>query len=290
MLSVLERLLGTAASPLPSIRVERQGATETVFTLPPTQRPDLPSVIAFALPKSGSTLLDRVLRDLCKSSGATYVSIMGELFRAGLLSADAPGHTSEVFLPGGYCYGGFRDFPSTFEIPILAESKPVLLVRDPRDMLVSHYYSMRDSHAELKPRSDKSRAAVETREMARSLEIDDYVRQITPAYRQFMADYRTRLCEPFDVKIYRYEDVIYRKAEWVADLARHFGWEVGQEITGSIAAKHDTIPEREDVKSHVRQVHPGNFRKKLKPETVEYLDDYLEEEMAFLGYGATTDG
>jgi hypothetical protein len=82
----------------------------------------------------------------------------------------------------------------------------------------------------------------------------------------------------------RYEDVIYDKENWVADLVDHFRWGVPSKAICSIAARHDVIPASEDESKHVRQVHPGNFRKHLKPETITYLNDAFAEEMGYFGY------
>ena len=71
---------------------------------------------------------------------------MGEFFNLGIRAPQAPASTSRIFLDRGYCYGGFRFLPESFEIPILGQVKSLLLVRDPRDMLVSHYFSTRSSH------------------------------------------------------------------------------------------------------------------------------------------------
>jgi hypothetical protein len=32
-------------------------------------------------------------------------------------------------------------------------------------------------------------------------------------------------------------------------------------------------------------VHPGNYKKKLKPEAIRWIEDALGEQMAFFGYG-----
>lgn len=271
---------------LPSIVFDDGGQERVLFTLPPTKRPDLPSALVFAMPKSGSVLLDGIMRQLSDHVGVTYVSIMQEYFTIGLPDASMPAETARIFLPQGYCYGGFRYFPRRFEIPILSQTRPVLLVRDPRDMVVSHYYSMRDSHPEPGKVLTTVKANMSMRDLARALDIDEYVKRAAQTFRTFLTHYRSILCANHDVRIYRYEDVIYEKADWVADIAAHFDWKVPRQKTDWIAAQHDVIPTEEVETQHIRQVHPGNYRKKLKPETIAWLDDFFKDEMAFFGYTA----
>lgn len=269
---------------LPSIVFNDDGKQRVLFTLPPTRRPDRPSALVFAMPKSGSTLLDRIMRRLSRHVGLRYVSVMGTFFKLGVPDKDMPAETSRIFLPHGYCYGGFRYLPG-FDIPILGAARSVLLVRDPRDMLVSHYYSMRESHVEPGRSLKSTSLTLPQRETARSVDIDDYVKgPVAEHFRTCLTRYRTMLCASYDVKLYRYEDVIYDKANWVADLANHFGWEIPRWRTDSIARRFDIIPRHEETAEHIRQVHPGNYRKKLAPETVAWLNGFLREEMEYFGY------
>ncbi|CFX55972.1 protein of unknown function [Candidatus Filomicrobium marinum] len=271
---------------LPSVEFDDGGERRVLFTLPPTDRSDLPSALVFAMPKSGSVLLDGIMRKLSASAGVTYVSIMQEYFAIGLPDKNMPADTSAIFLPRGYCYGGFRYFPRRFDIPILKQSRPVLLVRDPRDMLVSHYFSMRDSHPEPGKVLKSVNANMSMRDLARALEIDDYVKRAAETFRAFLMNYRILLCGVCETRMYRYEDVIYQKPDWVAGLAAHFGWDISRDVVDAIAAQHDVIPSDEVDTRHIRQVHPGNYIKKLRPETIRWLDDYFKEEMAFFGYKA----
>ncbi|ODA68659.1 Sulfotransferase domain protein [Methyloligella halotolerans] len=276
----------------PSVIVDDAGEDRVVFSLPPTRRPDFTSVTAFALNKSGSVLLNHILRDLCAYLDVPFVAISEEFFKAGVKLQEAPPSTSDIFLEKGYCYGGFRRWPTSFAIPILATSRPVLLVRDPRDRLVSNYYSMRESHSQPGKNGVLKSAKTELskRNLAKSLDIDDYVREVAPLFLEQLELYRDELCARHDVKIYRYEDVIYDKPSWVADLARHFGWDIPGDVLRQIAARNDVIPDEEQTGKHVRQVHPGNFERKLQPPTIDYLTGYFQNVMADFGYDLSLRG
>ncbi len=265
------------------IRYMDCGEEKVIYTLPKTGREDLPSVLAFAMPKSGSVLLDRLLRDLTASMKMPYISIMEEFFKLGIPDNLFPDETSVIFKPNGYCYGGFRYLPKSFEIPIIPDVKKILLIRDPRDMLVSHYFSMLKSHPERGKKLQSSDTRMKSRDLALETPIDDYVLRMKKRFKIFLDHYQ-HLCETDDVKVYRYEDIIYEKAAWVDDICRYFDWTIEPSVQEKIAKRHDVIPKAEDDSQHVRQVHPGNYAKKLKPDTIEELSDYFADCMTFYGY------
>jgi hypothetical protein len=87
------------------------------------------------------------------------------------------------------------------------------------------------------------------------------------------------------VKVFRYEDVIYAKRKWAADICAHYGWDVSAQSLDEAVAEIDVFPDAERPADHVRQVHPGNYKKKLKPGTIRWIEDALDDQMAFFGYG-----
>ncbi len=282
MLNYLQNALGRHSSQ-PQIHYVDCGVDKVVYTLPKSRREDLPSVLAFAMPKSGSVLLDRMLREVCAELKLSYVSIMEEFFRLGIPDNLFPADTANIFVGQGYCYGGFRYLPKSFEIPIIGEAKKILLVRDPRDMLVSHYFSMLKSHPERGKALQSSEQKMKSRELAQELAIDDYALRMAKRFLIFLQHYQ-HLCETEQVKVYRYEDVIYRKADWLSDICAFFDWPVAASACATIAARHDVIPSAEDEANHIRQVHPGNYKKKLQPATIEQLDAEFAATMQFFGY------
>ena len=293
---------------LPKVRYDDAGTERVVFTLPPTDAPERDSILIFALPKSGSVLLNAIMRDLSSEVGLRYVSIMREYFVLGIPDELHPADTAGIFLPKGYCYGGFRNMPG-FQIPVLPIVKKILLVRDPRDMLVSHYYSMLNSHPSRGAALATSRPDISVNQLAKQVSIDEYVRQIAPAYRKYFEGYKA-LCTDYSfdaflpssgyswfsrlatklkdrerrIRVYRYEDVIYVKERWIRDICDWFGILVSRQFKVKLAQKHDKLPPIERVDKHIRQVHPGNYHSKLSPDTVVFLNKYFFDDMKFFGY------
>lgn len=225
-------------------------------------------------------MLSSLMGQLCAEIGVLQVFVAGEFFRCGIKHDDAPPQTSEIFLDMGYCYGS-PILPTTYDIPILGKVKAILLVRDPRDMLVSLYYSMRESH----PTPGQAiKVLGGARALAHRSSLDDCALTWAGGYAKTMRDYHEKLARSPLTKVFRYEDVVYDKATWVADICDHFEWDVPAETQRAIAKSADVFPDQERPDQHVRQVHPGNCKKKLAPDTIARLDDMLGPEMALFGY------
>jgi hypothetical protein len=263
----------------PSIKQTIAGEERVLYTLPPTVSPHVESVLYFTIPKAGTVLLSKFMGELAYGMGLPCIFVEGELFKLGIRRENAPASTENVFLDKGYCYGA-AEMPTAYAIPILGRAKTILMVRDPRDMLVSLYYSVRYSH--IAP-GDAGKILNEWRSDAERHSVDEYALLAAFDYAERMRSYRDLSASPL-TKVFRYEDVIYNKAEWVADICNHFGWDVPRERQREIAASGDVFPDKENCEKHVRQVHPGNYKIKLKPKTISTLDDILAADMALFGY------
>lgn len=244
--------------------------------------PDAPSCLLFAFPKSGSVLLNNIFFNLCSHSGRAWVNIPGYAFSRGLYRALGP-DVAGVFEPTGYCYSGWREYPEDYEIPIITNCKSVLLVRDPRDMIVSHYFSIRHSHAAPEIDTKIGVSFTQAKNMADSLTIDEYVRWWAPHYSAMNKAYATlKTCH--GLKTYRYEDVIYRKREWVDDMLNHLEWSIDPDVVSATLPPLDLLPKEENVNHHIRQVAPGDYKRKLQPDTIVQISADLADMIVEYGY------
>lgn len=255
---------------------------------PPVDLPETESgaqsVLAFSMAKAGSTLLFDLLHDLAPAAGLAYFSPENAVWGRKDRKAGKVYDMSPVFRDKGYCYGGFRFYPA-YDVPIIETAPSILLVRDPKDMLVSNYFSNAFSHRP--PTDDEESPAyqqfMKRRERIRNTDINDYVRQIVGNTQRMFASYRALLHKP-TLKIFRYEDVIEQKRPWVNEILDHFGWTVPGETVDEIIARYDLFPDAEKPDAHVRQVKPGNFREHLNKQTVTAINAALAEDLAVLGY------
>ncbi len=237
----------------------------------------------FTQPKSGSKMVRGILRELARQSGLQPTGPGGAFFHAGIPQSEVPASTSAIFRPAGYFYH-FSNVPAEYDIPI--DAPTLVHVRDIRDVLVSKYYSLRESHPEPGDTvaSDKKRAFLKQREMLRKLDVDQGVlRLANRGVADMMRGLRVRAS--FNgAMLTRYEDMVYRKEEWASDVCRHFGWDRPRRTIARAVAPFDIFPDGERPDQHVRQVHPGNYQRKLKPETIERLNETFREELEFFGY------
>lgn len=288
-----QQLSSQDAHSLPSITIKDGNSEKVIYTLPVSPGPENNSVLYFTIPKSGTIMLTNLLGSLTHAAKLSIVYVIGELYQAGALRIDsfstlmdnAPASTSEVILPKGYCYG-FPGVPTTFEIPIFGTAKSIMMVRDPRDMAVSKYFSILLSHP--KPGPSAGQNEMETRmplrAEARDMGLDRFaITYCASYYRDILKDYRELALSP-SMKVFRYEDVVYEKKAWAQEICSHYGWNVSDEQLEAAVAKVDVFPDKERPDQHVRQVHPGNYKQKLRPETIRYIEETCAEEMEFFGY------
>lgn len=254
---------------------------------PEFRMPDHASCFLFSLPKAGSVLLNSLVRDLGAEAGLGYRSLMDEFFVAGIADDEIPAGAGRNLPADNHVFGGFRNWPERLDVPILANCRKVFLVRDPRDMLVSQYFSVRHSHP-LPGGSGRLREAFErARQQALDMSIDDFVLDNSQEVIRHLQGYRSILEDPL-TRIYRYEDVIFSKADWAFDMAQFFGWNIRAERCAEIAARHDRRVDGEDPARHIRRVAPGDHLDKLRAETVVRLDYRLRCVLAAFGYAGTS--
>jgi len=240
------------------------------------------SAFAIGVVKGGSTLLHRILEDLQPYSSRKFLPISRKFFASGIPFREVVEDMDSLFHQPGYVFATLRWLPPKFHINALETQKKILLVRDPRDMLVSAYYSFRESHGI--PNSGPVKTSLErTRKRLLNLTLDEYVRSAaTPLkakYFRLMTLLATR-----NLLLRRYEDIIFDKESFVRDIADFFEIDLPFEDIAVIAGKHDIIPETENTSKHIRQVKPRNFESKLSPGTVEEISHTLRAVLCEFDY------
>jgi len=190
---------------------------------------------------------------------------------------------SSLFFERGYAYLGFRSYWIGDQYDI-TQNKCILLIRDPRDAMVSHYFSYLYSHG-IPASGPISETMSNNRAKLLDTDINEYVLRphFVNSFKNAFKRYEEFL-DPQATRVYRYEDIIYHKQEWLSDMLSHLGLQLSDDVTLQIAKKHDIRPSREDPSKHIRQVAPGNYRRHLTNETIERLDDALDHILEKYGY------
>ncbi|HEX4571093.1 MAG TPA: sulfotransferase domain-containing protein [Dongiaceae bacterium] len=240
---------------------------------------DFPSIFVFAMHKSGSTLMDRMLKQALTAAGVPQMALPTVAFRAGLPNEIL--NTEELIFPRGYCYRRFHGFPDYLYQFDIARNKKLLLIRDPRDIVVSYYFSMAQSHG-LPPMGVVERFLVGMRKKAQNTSIDQFCRTIAKVFTEEFWTYRPILST--ELRLYRYEDVIFDKKAWLEDMLSYMGFSLDSATVTRIAQENDIWPEVERPSEYIRQVKPGNFRKHLNRKSIELLNVEFEHVLTEYNY------
>lgn len=244
---------------------------------------DRPSFFVFSVPKSGSTLLMQMLMDVCKQKKIPVVDLATEIFNLGIQPTMLTKDINTIWKEQGYAYLGFRSFFPAIDFDF-NQTKNILLVRDPRDMLVSLYFSIKYSHVEPADAGSGNSIRI-NRERLKTVDINQSVLEMAKTYKKYFQDYLTKL--PTETtRVYRYEDVIFKKKEWLEDMLAFLNIELPIQTIRKIANKYDIRPGKEDPHKHIRQIVPGNYKSHLKPATVEKLDDLFKPIMEYFLYNS----
>jgi len=235
------------------------------------------SAYLFSFHKSGSTLMDNMVRRYCSTYSIPTFSLFNAAFDSGIPTNEVMEDTALCFTKTGRIYTGFRHYPS-YDLD-LTDVTCVLLVRDPRDMLVSMYYSVTKSHVVPK----KHLKFLNNRLEAKKMTVDEFVLRKAAEFNHNFKIYQQKL--PFEsLTTYRYEDIIYEKAKWMGDLVSKLNLPHDSDLIRDTAKKFDIFPAAEQQEKHIRQVHPGNHKNKLKKKTIEILNEQLSEFLERYGY------
>ncbi|MBU2942165.1 sulfotransferase domain-containing protein [Shimia thalassica] len=227
--------------------------------------PDKGIYFVLGIRKSGSSIFNNICTALGKFNDVEFVDIGGKMFSAGVLENEWVNKPEvETLLAPGNLYGGFRTFPQGIAQTATFKRHPkVLMVRDPRDVLVSEFFSNAYSHS--LPEDGEGRERFEEeRKKAVELGLEEYIEN--------RIDHIARTCAPFVelkndplTKVFRYEDVIFEKAQLMRDVCDHFGWSITQGQIDAINSWADVRPQTENPTEFVRKVTPGDYKEKMNP-------------------------
>jgi hypothetical protein len=253
--------------------------------IPETGRPDFPSCFAFGVAKSGTVMFNNIIDEIMRDHKIPVVNVAAEMFAKGFSFYHVQCDFNDLFERLGYCYSGFRQVPEYIDqVRIVSEARKVFICRDPLDIMVSRYFSMGYSHRfPTEAPVSFARMADDMKSSAVGSHIDDYVKANSWIIPWEYNCYR-HLVRQSNIKVFRYEDYIYDKKRLVLEIGEWLGLPVSIDRAGQIAESQDIVPTVEDRTRHVRQVHPGDAYRKLRPETVETLREVFTEYLQCFGY------
>jgi hypothetical protein len=230
-----------------------------------------PAAFFLSVHKAGSTLLQRMVRDLCAEAGRAVFELESELFRQGIVPGDCPLDAFLLLERDGYVHSGFRTPWLLHFLRSYRKRAKLLLVRDPRDIAVSYYFSMARSHP--LPESGRAREGIlRQRQTAAGQDPSAYVLAgNVNGVMNALVNFSRQLGQFDRFDWVRYEDVIFDKAALARRICETMDVTLGEEVLAEVAARHDVRPEEERPDQHIRQVTPGNHEKHLSAEAQAFL-------------------
>jgi len=233
--------------------------------------------------KTGSVLLNNIIADIQTVTGLPAVPVETSLWKQGLNIKDWPQELYDLLEQDGLVYMSFRDLQKLPQLASFQHGKRIFMIRDPRDVAVSYFFSMSQSHT-LPKEGDAREGLIKMRETASGFDIDQFIQK-------GMANAVLRNIESFahflnteNTVFYKYEDIIFDKESWVAQIASDLEVEIPQNDIERIAKKHDIRPSKEDPSAHIRSVTPGGYTAKIKPETIAYIQQNFPKFFSEYGY------
>ncbi|MDO6478366.1 sulfotransferase domain-containing protein [Shimia thalassica] len=234
--------------------------------------------------KSGSTMFSRILTFLARRNQINVVDLPGTAFRSGFTVADwEKADLSEIMKPGNL-FSGFRALPQGIaNSENFKSASKVFMFRDPRDALISQYYSDAFSHKLPEEGTPGRELFLKKRAEARSTGIDDYVLKHARNMSSTMLGCSDLLTDP-TCACFRYEDYVFQKRRMIHKIIKHFDWQCHPGQIENILREIDVVPEAEDTKKFIRKAVPGDHVNKLEPQTIRRLNKHLEECMTVFDY------
>ena len=233
-------------------------------------------IAVHALHKSGTMFLYRFFKRLAAQRQYHLYSANNE-----------PANELMVEPPAGsrFCCCPVR----TFETDTLLAATPSLFriyhVRDPRDMLVSEYFSFGWSHPSGGAEGDE---LVQRRKEIQEMSIDDYVLN-QPEFSSWPLEEKLRplierALNPETEILVKYETMVTRFPVWVAGVIQPFGFRLPRIAAARLAWRYRNEFRPAGKGAHKRAITPGDFRKKLRPDTITILNKRFAEALEKFEY------
>lgn len=249
--------------------------------------PTKASLFALGVRKSGSTMLFSIVIRMARLNSYQPIDVPGTLFRKALQQPDWQSSGLTNLVKPGNIYLGFRAMPEGLEVlPAYQNALKIFMHRDPRDALVSQYFSDAFSHS--LPDEDASNAEGRTSFVAKRAEalrsdINTWVLDKAESMRNTMNRYESLLNDPRCL-VLRYEEYVFQKRRMIHKIQKHYGWLMHPNQVDHIIKAIDIRPEKEEPQQFVRKAVPGDHMTKLTRQTINQLNSRLKDVLRLYDY------
>ena len=236
------------------------------------------SVLLFTVHKSASVFFNWFLKELASETGHTYVDVngyFGTMGPKGIEIQSSSEFTQKVFKKTGFMYGPLRNY---IPVPVMNDYAVILLLRDPRDVLTSYYFSMKNSHPMVTPE------LIKKRQLALQNTIDEYVLSLADRFVKTYTEYLDHVYGKPNVLFIKYEELITDFKSCLQKINSHCGLELNEQQLKTLDKSDSFKTKKEDPNAHIRKISSGDHKEKLKPETIEILNKKFDSILRTLNY------
>lgn len=168
----------------------------------------------------------------------------------------------------------------TSKIDFIRDNTSVFLVRDPRDIIVSAYYSFGYTHGISKSKAI-SKIQEQRRNAIQSKTIDEYALTTAPT---ILSNFEVlgKLADACSRNVVlKYEDMISNWDHFASGLTKYI--DINQSVLAQIYEK-SRLQEKENKESHRRSGQAEQFRRELKEDTIITINELFSDVLTRLDY------
>lgn len=240
------------------------------------------SILFLSTIRCGTQLVDSVISEIFASKGGVSLDLGKYHFHSGvknegqLLSVKK---AEELYPKTGYYFGPLRPIAEGFDY---SDYRVINVVRDPRDIMVSYFYSMAYAH------TPQNRKYVLDAKEAREKGVEWFVQQ---SYRLELVgnDLRKILKQTWDLEgavNFRYEDMMRDYQSFLNQLLALL--DISSETEGLfehfLQKQNELSAKKGSLLGHRRSGKSRQFDEVLEPETVAFLTDQFADLLEGFGY------
>ena len=246
------------------------------------------SVLHFSINKSATQYVKKVLSKIGVSQKMIPIHLHEYAFHSKFpyltsLNKDQLQAYSYLFKPKGVVYTAFGGFIKG--IPNIEDYKVIICIRDPRDILVSGYFSLAYSHAVPPSISSSHEVFLKRRHKTREQQIDDFVIDKIDELLGNFENYRNILeSSNIPFLVLKYEEMISDFESWLRKVFSYLEIEDSELFNQLIEEHQRTKPKVENKYEHIRKGIHGDYLNKLKPDTIRLLNSRFDTVLKYFEY------
>jgi hypothetical protein len=232
-------------------------------------------LFVFTVHKAASLGVYDVMRRVAKKEGWRLYS--ANLKAANLVEPEAPGDPTfyEQVADKSGLVGPVR-MPVALPERGTEKDRYILHLRDPRDVLVSMFYSWSYSHPGVNDAY---------REQLRERGVNDFALRESAALHEKYAHYVRDFLPLPQTTLLKYEDFVTDRPKWLSAFLGAAGLDPDEGFYKRLARRNPAAKLRkEDVHAHIRKAEPGDYLDKLDAETIATLNRQWEGLLNALDY------